>query len=63
MFYSQVFHEKVRRECIEYAKNNFDEFKEFVNSWTGWLEHLDKLATHMVVCGDIEIQIISRKYK
>lgn len=63
MFYSQIFHEKVRMECIEYAKKNFDEFRMFVSSEAEWKEHLDKLATHMVVCGYIEIQIISRKYK
>ncbi|XP_023014868.1 uncharacterized protein [Leptinotarsa decemlineata] len=62
VFGGQVYHERVRKECIAYARKSY---KEFVNLGIGqkdWFIHLNELEKHMVVCGDIELCIISRKY-
>ncbi|XP_019880683.2 OTU domain-containing protein 4 [Aethina tumida] len=62
LFDCQVYHERVRKECLIYARENYHEF-QFMNIDEGnWYKHLDKLEKHMVICGNIEIQIISRKY-
>ncbi|VEN52028.1 unnamed protein product [Callosobruchus maculatus] len=58
----QVYHERVRRECIEFGRKHYSLFQYAFKSVEKWMEHLDQLEKHMVVCGDIEIDIISRKY-
>ncbi|KAJ8955781.1 hypothetical protein NQ314_006848 [Rhamnusium bicolor] len=62
LFDCQIYHERVRTDCITYAKSNFPEFSHLVEVEENWHEHLNLLKKHMVVCGHIEINIISRKY-
>ncbi|XP_018327502.1 protein ovarian tumor locus-like isoform X2 [Agrilus planipennis] len=63
LYFSQMYHERIRKECIEYAKDNFDKFADLVKNEMEWYDHLQKLKIHMVVCDNIEIQIISKLYK
>ncbi|CAH0552570.1 unnamed protein product [Brassicogethes aeneus] len=63
LFDCQVYHERVRKECLEYARKNFDEFKFLDLNGNYWAEHLNKLEKHMVVCGNLELNIISKKYQ
>ncbi|CAH1173506.1 unnamed protein product [Phaedon cochleariae] len=62
LFDCQFYHERVRKECISYARKNYEQFSNLVSSKTQWSEHLNKLEKHMVFCGDIELNIISKKY-
>ncbi|KAH1022295.1 hypothetical protein HUJ04_011717 [Dendroctonus ponderosae] len=62
LFECQIYHERVRTECIAFAKNHFDQFNHFVPNEELWMEHLLKLEKHMLVCGDLELQLISRTY-
>ncbi|XP_050298232.1 putative bifunctional UDP-N-acetylglucosamine transferase and deubiquitinase ALG13 isoform X1 [Anthonomus grandis grandis] len=63
LFNSQVFHEKVRKECIEYGREHFDEFRHLGKTESEWNDHLNNLELHMAVCGNLEIHLISKKYK
>lgn len=63
LFCSQMMHEKVRMDCIEYGRKNPSEFQNLIPSNEAWEEHLNKLAVHMVICGNIEIQLISKTYR
>lgn len=58
-----MLHERVRKECIDYGKKNPGEFVGLVESRKKWKKYLNQLAIHMVVCGHIEIELISRTYK
>ncbi|CAH1130726.1 unnamed protein product [Ceutorhynchus assimilis] len=60
----QIYHEKVRKESIEYGRLHFDQFKFLVDidDQEAWETHLNKLENHMVVCGNIEIHLISKTY-
>ncbi|XP_066139080.1 protein ovarian tumor locus-like [Euwallacea fornicatus] len=63
LFDCQVFHERVRKECIEYGREHYQEFLDTLNvSREDWLTHLNMLEKHMVVCGNREIILIGRKY-
>ncbi|KAJ8945841.1 hypothetical protein NQ318_009582 [Aromia moschata] len=62
LFDCQIYHERVRRQCLAYARLNYREFTHFVDSKEKWQDHLDMLEKHMVVCGKIEIDIISKLY-
>nr|CAH7768644.1 unnamed protein product [Callosobruchus chinensis] len=62
VFDCQIHHERVRMECIEFGRRHYSLFQYAFKSEEKWLEHLDQLKKHMVVCGDIEIDMISRTY-
>ncbi|KAL1491724.1 hypothetical protein ABEB36_012279 [Hypothenemus hampei] len=63
LFDCQVFHERVRKECIDYGKTHHSEFSNFIPDKSEWEEHLNLLEKHMTICGDIEINLISRNYE
>ncbi|XP_044756221.1 uncharacterized protein LOC123314884 isoform X2 [Coccinella septempunctata] len=63
LFNIQIYHERVRIDCINYAKKNLDEFLEFVETKEELVDHIEKLEKHMIICGNLEIQMLSRKYK
>lgn len=63
MFSCQIFHERCRKEIVTYGKDNHHEFTHLINSSEEWMQHMNKLEVHMVICGNIEIEIASRKYK
>ncbi|KAJ8975252.1 hypothetical protein NQ317_012468 [Molorchus minor] len=63
LFDCQIYHERVRGECLAYARKNFSEFSHHVESEQKWHDHLELLEKHMVICRNIEIDIVSRKYK
>ncbi|KAF5307316.1 hypothetical protein FQR65_LT07032 [Abscondita terminalis] len=63
LFYSQLYHEKVRKECIAYGKKYCKEFKNYYSKKRDWWEHLKRLNLHMQICGDIEIQLICNAYR
>lgn len=62
LFYTQVFHERVRKECVDYARQNFSEFAHLFTDKKEFEQHLEDLSKHMVVCGDREINMISQTY-
>ncbi|XP_030751625.1 uncharacterized protein LOC115879113 isoform X2 [Sitophilus oryzae] len=62
LFECQIFHERVRRECIEYGKDHFNQFMHLIDNEEKWYNHLNLLENHMVICGNLEINLISRKY-
>ncbi|KAG5891944.1 hypothetical protein JTB14_002220 [Gonioctena quinquepunctata] len=62
IFGGQVYHERVRKECIAYARENYEEFAYLGISENDWNNHLEELEKHMVVCGEVELHIISKKY-
>jgi len=62
LFYSQLYHERVRTDCISYGKKHSKEFKYLVPKKRDWYDRLKKLSVHMLVCSDIEIQLISKTY-
>lgn len=59
----QIYHERVRIDCINYAKKNLHEFLDVVGSEEELIEHIEKLEKHMVICGNLEIQMISKNYE
>jgi len=61
LFNCQVFHERVRKECIEYGRKYYEQFKSLLDR-EDWDKHLNMLEKHMVICGNLEINLISRKY-
>ncbi|KAK9881067.1 hypothetical protein WA026_014412 [Henosepilachna vigintioctopunctata] len=63
LFSIQIYHERIRTECIEYARKNVHEFLPLVDSEEELIDHIDKLEKHMVICGDFEVKMISKKYK
>ncbi|XP_060525117.1 putative bifunctional UDP-N-acetylglucosamine transferase and deubiquitinase ALG13 isoform X2 [Cylas formicarius] len=63
IFHCQIFHEKVRKQCIEYGRKNYLKFSDLMESEQAWDNHLDMLEKHMVVCGNIEIHIISKMFE
>ncbi|XP_056644408.1 protein ovarian tumor locus-like isoform X2 [Diorhabda sublineata] len=62
LFDCQIYHERVRRECLLFARENYTDFVDD-ESTSQFFHHLDKLEKHMVVCGEIELNIITKKYK
>lgn len=62
LYNCQIFHERVRKECIEFAKKNFNLFSEMVDE-ESLSCRLNDLENHMTVCGDVELDIISRRFK
>ncbi|KAI4458993.1 otu domain containing protein [Holotrichia oblita] len=63
LFSCQIHHERCRKEIVTYGRNNYHEFKQLVSCEEEWIDHLNKLEIHMVICGNIELEITSRKYK
>ncbi|KAF7284229.1 hypothetical protein GWI33_022381 [Rhynchophorus ferrugineus] len=62
LFECQIFHERVRKDCIDYGRKHPEIFKNLVDKEIDILTHLDLLEKHMVICGNVEIHLISRKY-
>ncbi|KYB29260.1 putative bifunctional UDP-N-acetylglucosamine transferase and deubiquitinase ALG13 isoform X2 [Tribolium castaneum] len=62
LFQCQIYHERVRKECIDYGRRHYYDFWHLLEDENEWYNHLDLLEKHMVVCGNIEIQLISHKY-
>lgn len=58
----QVHHERVRKECIEFARQYWALFYKHFESVEDFFDHLDLLENHMVVCGNVEIEMISYTY-
>ncbi|CAG9832938.1 unnamed protein product [Diabrotica balteata] len=58
----QVHHERVRRDCLTFARQYYKELSGDFDSPEKFLDHLDKLEKHMVICGNIELKIISARY-
>ncbi|KAF5278669.1 hypothetical protein FQA39_LY00711 [Lamprigera yunnana] len=63
LFYSQLYHEKVRRECIMYGKKHCREFKSYFPKKRDLRDRLQKLELHMQICGDVEIQLVCNTYR
>lgn len=63
MYCSQIQHERVRRECVAYGEMFPEEFEHLLGARKNWYAHLEKLAVHMVICGEIEFQLISSTYR
>ncbi|KAK4881481.1 hypothetical protein RN001_004800 [Aquatica leii] len=63
LFYSQLYHEKVRKDCIAYGKKFCKEFKSFYPKKRDWWERLKQLNLHMQICNDVEIQLICNTYR
>ncbi|XP_044257856.1 putative bifunctional UDP-N-acetylglucosamine transferase and deubiquitinase ALG13 [Tribolium madens] len=62
LFQCQIYHERVRKECIDYGRRHHYDFWHLLEDEDEWYNHLDLLEKHMVVCGSLEIQLISHKY-
>ena len=63
VYSSQIYHERVRKEYIEYAAEKYRMFKAFADDERKWAERLHNLKIHMTVCGNLEIQVVSKLYK
>ncbi|KAK5649803.1 hypothetical protein RI129_000832 [Pyrocoelia pectoralis] len=62
LFNSQLYHERVRKECIIYGEKNVEEFLLYFPSKQEWWDRLMKLDLHMQICSDVEIQLICNTY-
>lgn len=59
-----MLHERVRNECLDYGRKHPQEFENFFGgSRRRWREHINKLSVHMVICENVELQLISKTYK
>lgn len=63
LFGCQLFHEKIRKDCIDYGRVNHRQFLQCFEKRSDWDIYLDRLGKHMAVCGQTEIQLISKTYK
>ncbi|GJQ74236.1 hypothetical protein Trydic_g19142 [Trypoxylus dichotomus] len=63
MFSCQIFHERCRKEIVAYGRNNYHEFLHLFNTEEELNDHLEKLEIHMAICGNVELEIASRRYK
>lgn len=63
VYSSQIYHERVRKEYVEYAAKRYEMFEAFVDDERKWAERLHNLKIHMAVCGNLEIQVVSQLYK
>lgn len=60
VFNTQLKHEDIRNDCLKYADENRHVFPDLVDDWD---TYLSKLKNHTIICGTVELQIISKKYK
>ncbi|KAF2904833.1 hypothetical protein ILUMI_01339 [Ignelater luminosus] len=62
LFATQINHEEIRKRCITYGKQHSRQFAHLVPKKKDWYERLKKLGVHMVVCNELEIQLICCTY-
>ncbi|KAB0801768.1 hypothetical protein PPYR_03954 [Photinus pyralis] len=63
LFTSQLYHEKVRKECIIYGKKHMEDLGAYFISKRDCWNRLIKLDLHMQICSDVEIQLICNTYR
>ncbi|XP_065169785.1 protein ovarian tumor locus-like isoform X2 [Atheta coriaria] len=62
LFSSQLFHEKIRKECIAYGRAHHNEFTKYISGKEDWEVRMNRLEKHMAICGRVEISLISKTY-